>query len=155
MSLFNRFFVIRIAVTAAVSLVSAAFAQTADPASSVKHADIQRAADLLNLMRTVLDPNPNPVIASPEERAVSGKTTADPASPVAMTVPVVIMPDIAIPGEESGKQDKVDNIRTEGPDQPVVVDSPSKTGEDDSDPYPPFYYVSFFGEYVPYFDGWY
>ena len=155
MSLFNRFFVIRIAVTAAVSLVSAAFAQTADPASSVKHADIQRAADLLNLMRTVLDPNPNPVLASPEERAVSGKTTADPASPVAMTVPVVIMPDIAIPEEESGKQDKVDNIRTEGPDQPVVVDSPSKTGEDDSDPYPPFYYVSFFGEYVPYFDGWY
>ena len=156
MSLFNRFFAIGIAVTTEASLVSAAFAQTADTASANTHGGIQRAADIVNLMRTVLDPNPAPVLVSPAERVVSGKTTADPTSPVAKTVPVVIMPDIALPEEGSGKPDKT-KILTEEPAQPAVAVADSKKDADgaDSEQYPPFSYVFFFGEYVPYFDGWY
>lgn len=155
MSLFNRFFVIRVTVTAAVSLVSTAFAQTADSASADVNSDMQRTADLVNLMRTVLDPNPAPLLASPAERAVSGKTTSDPASPVATTVPVVTMPDIEVPEEEPGEPDKNDT-GSEKPAQPAVVDSSSKKADkNDADDYPPFYYVFFFGEYVPYFEGWF
>ena len=87
MSLINRSFVIPVAVAAAACLVSAAFAQTAGSASTPARDKIQRAADLVNLMRTVLDPNPAPLLASPAERAVSGRTSADPASPVVTTVP--------------------------------------------------------------------
>lgn len=155
MSLFNRFFVIRIAVTAAVSLASAAFAQIADSTAD-KHDDIQRATDLMNLMRTVLDPNPAPLLASPAERAVSAKTTADPASLIATTIPIVIMPNIEIPEEESGQPDKSDTD-TQEPAQPAAAVSSSKKDADetDSDDCPPFSYVFFFGEYVPYFEGWY
>lgn len=156
MNAINRFFAIGIAVTAEVSFVTAAFAQTADTASANTYGEIQRTADIVNLIRTVLDPNPAPVLVSPEERAVSGKTTADPASPVATTLPVVTMPDIGLPEEESDKQDKT-GTRTEAPAQPAVVVSSSTRDADgaDSEQYPPFYYVFFFGEYVPYFDGWY
>lgn len=156
MSLFNRFFVIRIAVTAAVSLASAAFAQTADSASADKHDDIQRTADLVNLMRTILDPNPAPVLTSPAERAVSGKTSTDPASPVATTVPVVIMPNIEIPEEKSGQPDKSDTDTQEPAQSAAAVSSSKKDADEtDSDDCPPFYYVFFYGDYVPYFEGWY
>ena len=155
MSLFSRAFAIRIAVTAAAGLVPAAFAQTADAGTTPAHGDIQRAADLVNLMRTVLDPNPAPVLASPAERAVSGKTTVDPASSVATTIPVVIMPDIETPEEESGEPDKAD-AGTEKPASAAEDASRKKDAdEDDSDEYPPFSYVFFFGEYVPYYKGWY
>ncbi len=156
MSLINRTFAFGIAVTVAAGLVSAAFAQTADATSAVAPGDIQRTADLVNLMRTVLDPNPAPVLAFPEERAVSGKTASSPVASIATTVPVVIMPDIETPEEKTREPGKV-GTRTQEPAQPAVVVSTSKrnAGEDDSDQYPPFYYVFFFGEYVPYFDGWY
>lgn len=156
MGVFNRFFAIGIAVAAEVCLLPAALAQTADTAAADSHGEIQRTADLVNLLRTVLDPNPAPVLVSPEERTVSGKTTADPASPVATTLPVVTMPDIALPEEESGKPDKTGPL-TEEPAQLAAVVSSSKKDADeaDSEPYPPFSYVFFFGEYVPYFDGWY
>ena len=146
----GRTFAIRIAVTAAAAVMSAASAQSPD-ADAVS---MQRTADLVNLMRTILDPAPAPVLVSPAERAVSGKTTADPASPVATTVPVVTMPDIELPEEESDKQDKTG---TEAPAKPAVVVSSSTRDADgtDSEQYPPFSYVFFFGEYVPYFDGWY
>lgn len=156
MSLIDKSSVICIAVTAA-SLVSAAFAQApaADAAPADLHDGLQRTADLVNLMRTVFDANPAPVLVSPAERAVSGKTTVDPASPVATTVPVVIMPDIEVPEEESGEPDKADP-GTEKPAQPAATASRKKdAGEDDPDEYPPFSYVFFFGEYVPYYRGWY
>ena len=64
MSSINKSFVISIAVATAACLVSAAaFAQTAGPASTAARNDILRTADLVNLMRTVLDPNPAPVLA--------------------------------------------------------------------------------------------
>lgn len=155
MSLIHKTFTVPIAVTAAAYLVSAAFAQTAAPASTAAHGDIQRAADLVNLMRTVLDPNPAPVLASPAERAVSGKTTADPASSLAMTVPVVTMPDIEIPEEVPKESDKADSD-TEKPAQPAADTSREKDADgDDSDTNPPLYYVFFYGDYVPYFRGWY
>ena len=156
MSLFNRIFVICIAAMCTAGLVSAAFAQTSDTASGNERGNMQRTADLVNLMRTILDPNPAPVLASPAERAVSGKTTADPASPVATTVPVVTMPDIEPPEEESGEPDKVDT-GTGKPAQSAVAASASKKDADETDPapYPPFYYVFFYGEYVPFFEGWY
>ncbi len=156
MSLFNRIFVICIAAMCTAGLVSAAFAQTFDTASGNERGNMQRTADLVNLMRTILDPNPAPVLASPAERAVSGKTTADPASPVATTVPVVTMPDIEPPEEESGEPDKVDT-GTGKPAQSAVAASASKKDADETDPapYPPFYYVFFYGEYVPFFEGWY
>ena len=154
MSLFNRIFVICIAAMCTAGLVSAAFAQTSDTASGNERGNMQRTADLVNLMRTILDPNPAPVLASPAERAVSGKTTADPASPVATTVPVVTMPDIEPPEEESGEPDKVDT-GTGKPAQSAVAASASKKDADETDPapYPPFYYVFFYGEYVPFFVG--
>ena len=156
MNLFNRVFAVCITVTAEVCLVTAAFAQSVGTTAANAHGDIQRAADIMNLIRTVLDPNPTPVLVSPEERAVSGKTTADPASPIATTLPVIIMPDIVHPEEKSGKPDKA-APGAEEPAQPAVVVSSSKRDADgaDSEQDPPFSYVFFFGEYVPYFEGWY
>ena len=155
MSLINKSFVIRTAVMAAACLVSTVFAQTAGPASTIARGDIQRTADLVNLMRTILDPNPAPVLASPAERAVSGRTTADPASPVAATVPVVIMPDIEIPEEDSQVPDEI-AARTEKPAQPSA-DASRKKDADEADPDtdPPLYYMLFYGDYVPYYSGWY
>ena len=157
MSLINRVFAFGIAVTTATGLMSAAFAQTADATLTVDHDVILRTADLVNLMRTVLDPNPAPVLTSPAERAVSGKTTTDPASFIASTAPVVIMPDIEKTEEESRKPDKADT-GTKEPAQPAATANSPRildADEDDFDQYPPFYYVFFFGDYVPYFDGWY
>jgi len=156
MSPINRSFAIHIAVTAAC-IVSAAFAQTSGPAPTPARDDIQRAADLMNLMRTVLDPNPAPVLASPAERAVSGRTTSDPASPVATTVPVVIMPDIEIPEEDAKGPDKA-GTGTEKPAQPSEADASRKKDAGKAEPDtedPPLYYVFFYGDYVPYYSGWY
>ena len=156
MSSFIRIFVISIAVTAAASLVPAAFAQTPGAAAAEKRSDIQRAADFVNLMRTVLDPNPDPVLVSPAERAVSGKTTADPASSLATTVPVVTMPDIEVPEEKSVEPDTHETAAQEPSQFGAAVPSSKKDADEaDSDDYPPFSYVFFFGEYVPYFEGWY
>jgi len=155
MSLINRSFAIPVAVTVAACLASAAFAQTSGSVSATARGDIQRAADLVNLMRTVLDPNPAPVLASPAERAVSSRTTADPASPVATTVPVVIMPDIETPEEDPQEPEKAVTV-TEKPAQPAA-DASRKKDADDADPDtdPPLYYVFFYGDYVPYYNGWY
>ena len=156
MSLINRSFVIPVAVAAAACLVSAAFAQTAGSASTPARDKIQRAADLVNLMRTVLDPNPTPLLASPAERAVSGRTSADPASPVVTTVPVVIMPDIEVPEEDAEKPDDA-AAKTEKPAQPSEADASREKNADeaDSNTNPPLYYMLFYGDYVPYYSGWY
>ena len=78
MSLFNRIFAIGIAVTAEASLVTAAFAQTAGTASANAHGDIQRTADLVNLLQdesnrgTVTS---NGKSSAPAANAYDGKNT--------------------------------------------------------------------------------
>ena len=57
MSLFSRIFAICIAVTAAASLVPAAFAQTASEETRDVHGELQRTADFVNLMRSVFAPD--------------------------------------------------------------------------------------------------
>ena len=155
MKINGRTFAIRIAVTAAAAVMSAASAQTPD-ADAVS---MQRTADLVNLMRTILDPAPAPVLVSPAERAVSGKTSADPASPVVAATPVVILPDIVLPDSETDAPEEI-VIVTEAPAQSAAKATVARKKDDsdtDSDPdeYPPFSYVFFFGEYVPYFNGWF
>ena len=151
MKMTGRTFAIRIAVTAAAAVMSAASAQTPDAES------MQRTADLVNLMRTILDPAPAPVLVSPAERAVSGKTTADPASPVVAATPVVILPDIILPDSEADAPEDIVKA-TEAPIQPAAKAAVTQKKDDsnsDPDEYPPFSYVFFFGEYVPYYDGWF
>ena len=122
MRLFKRTF----AICAATALLApAAFALDSDVSSAEKETGLQRTADIVNLMRSVFDPNPAPVLVSPAERAVAGKTSAGSGAAVVKTVPVVIMPDIARPEEESGKPDKA-GARIEEPAQPAVVVSSSK-----------------------------
>ena len=145
----GRTFAIRIAVTAAAAVMSAASAQTPDAES------MQRTADLVNLMRTILDPAPAPVLVSPAERAVSGKTSADPASPVLASAPVVILPDIVFPDSAADAPEDIVKV-TEAPAQSAAKATATRK-KDDSDPdeYPPFSYVFFFGDYVPYYNGWF
>ncbi len=153
MKMNGRTFAIRIAVTAAAAVMSAASAQTPDAES------MQRTADLVNLMRTILDPAPAPVLVSPAERAISGKTSADPVSPVVAATPVVILPDIVLPDSETDAPEEI-VIVTEAPAQSAAKATAARkkdAADTDSDPdeYPPFSYVFFFGEYVPYFNGWF
>lgn len=153
MKINGRTFAIRIAVTAAAAVMSAASAQTPDAES------MQRTADLVNLMRTILDPAPAPVLVSPAERAVSGKTSADPASPVVAATPVVILPDIVLPDSETDAPEELVKV-TEAPAQSAAKATAARkkdAADTDSDPdeYPPFSYVFFFGEYVPYYNGWF
>ena len=159
MGVFNRAFAIRIAATAAAAVMSAAFAQAQIPgeAPAAAHGDLQRTADLVNLMRTVFDPAPAPVLVSPADRAVSGKTSADPASPVVAATPVVILPAIAVP--DAAKQEKAE-ARTEPPPRPdATADDTRKkdapAAKPDTDQPPEFYYAFFFGDYVPYYNGWF
>lgn len=153
MKMNGRTFAIRIAVTAAAAVMSAVSAQTPDAVS------MQRTADLVNLMRTILDPAPAPVLVSPAERAVSGKTSADPASPVVAATPVVILPDIVLPDSETDAPKELVKV-TEAPAQSAAKATAARkkdAADTDSDPdeYPPFSYVFFFGEYVPYYNGWF
>ena len=153
MKITGRTFAMRIAVTAAAAVMSAVSAQTPDAES------MQRTADLVNLMRTILDPAPAPVLVSPAERAVSGKTSADPASPVVAATPVVILPDIVLPDSETDAPEELVKV-TEAPAQSAAKATAARkkdAADTDSDPdeYPPFSYVFFFGEYVPYYNGWF
>ena len=151
MKMTGRTFAIRIAVTAAAAVMSAASAQTPDAVS------MQRTADLVNLMRSILDPAPAPVLVSPAERAVSGKTTADPASPVVAATPVVILPDIVLPDSEADAPEDIVKV-TEAPAQSAAKATATRKQDDsdtDPDEYPPFSYVFFFGDYVPYYNGWF
>ena len=155
MSLFSRIFAICIAVTTVASFLPSAFAQTASAGTTDVHGELQRTADFVNLMRSVFAPDQPPVLVSPAERAVVEKQASQDASPIATTVPVVIMPDIVIPESDVGKPDEM-NTDTDDPPQPASVISGEKdSGKADSDEYPPFSYIFFFGEYVPYYRGWY
>ncbi len=145
---------------AALSLSSAVFAQ-ASPEE--EYVDLRGVADLVNLLRTVVDPSSSPVLSSPVERAISAQivpSTSVAAGPQVVTVkPTVILPDIEIPDEDSdAPESTVAETKREEPDPAVAKTLPlvsSAADDDDPDVYPAFRYVFFFGEYVPYFDGWY
>ncbi len=117
-----------------------------------------RTADLVNLLRMVMDPSPSPVLASPADRAVSirtGQTPVGSASPQVVTVlPDVILPAIEVPEEDADVAD--DSVVETKPDDPAPVRVVIAPGEEFySDKHPPFHYAFFFGEYVPYYKGWY
>lgn len=157
-------------IAAAFFAPAATFAQDTDtdididlPEVEFPAENLRRAADLVNLMRGVFNPEPDPVLPSPAERAVSGKPVRKATSVpqvVVKTVPVVTVPEITVPDEES-EPDKTKTVAKAEPDksaQTAASASNKKTSGDDvdySDEIPPFSYAFFFGEYVPYFEGWY
>ena len=143
-----------IAVGMLVGTVFLAPAASAQSSPNKEDIDLSGVADIVNLLRMVVDPSPSPVLSSPVERAVSGQavpSTSVSAGPRVITVkPTVTLPDIVIPEEKS--------------DVPVVVAAETESKEDEtavaktlprasttddadgSDTDPPFYYVFFFGE---------
>lgn len=170
MKAFRNMCAVRAAVVAAAFLAPAMFAEDLDtdidmdlPEVEVPAESLRRAADLVNLMRGVFNPEPDPVLASPAERAVSGKPVRKANSApqvIVKTVPVVTVPEITVPDEES-EPDKPATAAKAEPDksaQTAVSATKKQTSgneADYSDEIPPFYYAFFFGEYVPYFEGWY
>ena len=99
-------------LAAIVSLSTAAFAQTSPKSVPEDEADrLLGVADLVNLLRTVVDPSPSPVLSSPVERAVSGQVVPSAsvsAGPRVITVrPAVTLPDIVIPDEDTDAPDAV------------------------------------------------
>ena len=160
LSAFARNCGVAVVLFAAVLFAPTVFAQT-NPNQEDEYVDLRGVADLVNLLRTVVDPSPSPVLSSPVDRAVSGK--AVPPSPVTagprvVTVkPTVTLPDIEIPDEDSDAPDTVvAETKQEAPEPAAAVSTPrSSAADDEPDVYPTFQYVFFFGEYVPYFDGWY
>lgn len=155
MNISSRTFAIRITVSAAAFFAAACFAQESDAPAGERGNGLQRTADLVNLMRAVFAPDQAPVLVSPAERAVAEKQASQGASPVVTTAPVVIMPDIVVPESDAGEPDEADTD-TDDPPQPVATASRKQdSGEADPDTYPPFRYAFFFGEYVPYYEGWF
>ena len=156
MRFFNRAFAI---CTAAALLAPAMYAQNPGGSAAEEENGLQRTADLVNLMRTVFDPNPSPVLVSPAERAVAGKTSAGSNAAVVKTVPVVIMPDIVIPESVADSGANADaNTDADDPPCPAVTAARKKNTDGDdseSDDYPPYSYAFFFGDYVPYYRGWF
>ena len=145
----------------AVSLVPTVFAQE-QPDDSPRKVDadaLLRTADLVNLLRTIMAPSPSPVLASPADRVVSVRTeqpvsAAKSAPRVVAVMPDVILPDIEVPEEDADVAD--DGTVEPQQSEPAPVQVIIAPGEDFySDKIPPFRYVFFFGDYVPYYRGWY
>ena len=150
--------VVVVMLVAALFLSTAAFAQTPPEDET---ADLLGVADLVNLLRTVVDPSSSPVLSSPVERAVSGQavpSTSVAAGPRVVTVrPTVTLPDIVIPDEDTDAPDAVAAETEPKESEPAVTKKIPRASamDDDSDMHPPFYYVFFFGDYVPYYNGWF
>ena len=158
MSIFNRTFAPCIIVFAAAVFAPAVFAQEAGVSAADSGRGLQRTADILNLVRAVFAPDQAPVLVSPAERAVVEKQqTSRDASPIVTTVPVVIMPDIVVPESDADEPDEANtDTDTDDPPRPDSAISKEKdSGKTAPGQYPPFSYVFFFGEYVPYYRGWY
>ena len=142
----------------AVFFAPAAFAQTSPEDEVV---DLSGVADLVNLLRMVVDPSPSPVLSSPAERAVSGQAVPSASvttGPRVVTVrPTVILPDIVLPEEETDAPDAVAVEPERKEAEPPVAKSLPRASSADAvpDADPPFYYVFFYGDYVPYFNGWF
>ena len=150
-----------IAVGMLVGTVFLAPAASAQSSPKEEDIDLSGVADIVNLLRMVVDPSSSPVLSSPVERAVSGQSvlpSSVSAGPQVVTFrPIVTLPDIVIPEEESDVP-VVAAAETEPKDfEPAVAKTlPRASAADDddgSDTNPPFYYVFFFGEYVPYYKG--
>ena len=143
---------------AAVFLAPAAFSQTS-LSPEEEEVDLLGVADLVNLLRTVVDPSPSPVLSSPVERAVSGKavpSAANSSGPrVVMVRPTVTLPDIVVPDADTDAPEAAvaENVQKEA--EPAVAAAVPATIAEDDDSHPPFYYAFFFGDYVPYYKGWF
>ena len=152
------------AAVAAAGLLCPVFAQDMEE-QTVPDSGLRRAADIVNLLRGVFAPDPAPVLASPAERAVSVRqagTSADSNSrpSVVTTIPVVTMPDIVIPDSDASPSNEPDTAvaRTVPNDKVKKADEQKNVSDDDDaddNTHPSFYYAFFFGEYVPYYNGWF
>ena len=159
-SAFRHVHGLAVVMFAAVLFSPAVFAQTGP---EEEYVDLLGVADIVNLLRTVVDPSSSPVLSTPVERAVSAQAVppaADSAGPrVVMVRPTVILPDIDIPDEDSDAPESVAaETKREEPEPAASKTLPRARATDDDDGpdiYPTFQYVFFFGDYVPYFDGWY
>ena len=125
MKTLNKTLAIGAAVTAAVILTPAAFAQGPHHGPPRPSNGIQLAADIVNLVRAVFEPRPAPVIVAPRERVVETKVVTTP--PVVTTTPTVV---------------------TTTPATTIVTGAVTTT-------IPEYTYGYYYGEYVPYYEGWF
>ena len=116
MKTFKKTFVIGAAIVAAAILAPAAFAQGRHGPPPRPSNGIQLAADIVNLVRAVIEPRPAPVIVAPRERIIT-------TTPVITTTPTVVTT----------------------PTTTTVV----------TEAIPEYSYSYYFGEYVPYYEGWF
>ena len=122
----NRTLAIGAAFTAAVILTPAAFAQGPHGAPPPRPSNgIQLAADIVNLVRAVIEPRPAPVIVKPAPTVVEKTVVVEKPVVVASTPKVVT----ATPGT-------------------VIVTGAEEVG------IPEYSYVLYGEEYIPYYDGW-
>jgi len=163
MSAFQKMCILCATAAAAAGFLCPGFAQDME-GQTVPDSSLRRAADIVNLMRGVFAPDPAPVLASPAERAVSVRragASADSNSrpSVVTTIPVVTMPDIVIPDSDASPNNVPDTaVAKTMPNDTVKKNDEQKKFSDDDDAdetHPSFYYAFFFGEYVPYYNGWF
>ncbi len=161
MKTLNRTLAIGAALAAAAILVpAAAFAQGPHGAPPPRpNNGVQLAADIVNLVRTVIEPRPAPVIVAPRERVVTTRVitttpvvttapvvTTTPAT-VITTTPVVTAPVVTTPVVTAP-------VVTTTP-ATVVTTTPATVVVTGATTIPEYSYSFFYGEYVPYFEGWF
>ena len=122
----NRTLAIGAAFTAAVILAPATFAQGPHGGPPPRPSNgIQLAADIIKLVRAVIEPRPAPVIVKPEPAVVEKTVVVEKPVVVASTQQVVT----ATPGT-------------------VIVTGAEEAG------IPEYSYILYGEEYIPYYDGW-
>ena len=150
MKTINKSIAIGAAFTAAVILVPAA-AHAGPPPPPRPSNGIQLAADIVNLVRAVIEPRPAPVVvAPPAERTVTTKVVT--STPVVTTTPVVVE---TVPAETAPVVVETVPVVTTTPATTIVTGATKVTEVTEVVTVPEFTYTYFYGQYVPYYDGWY
>ena len=137
MKTLNKTLAIGAAVTAAVILTPAAFAQGPHHGPPPRPSNgIQLAADIVNLVRAFFEPRPAPVIVAPPERVVETK--------VVTTTPVVTTPTVVT---TTPAVTTTPVVVTTTPTTEIVTETVTTI--------PEYSYGYYCGEYVPYYEGWF
>ena len=143
MKTLNKTLAIGAALTAAVILTPAAFAQGPHHGPPRPSNGIQLAADIVNLVRAVFEPRPAPVIVTPRERVVETKVVT--TAPVVTTTPVVTATPTVVTTTPVVTPTPV--VVTTTPTTAVVTETVTTI--------PEYSYGYYCGEYVPYYEGWF
>ncbi len=160
MKTLNRTLAIGAAITAAAILVpAAAFAQGPHGAPPPRpNNGVQLAADIVNLVRTVIEPRPAPVFVAPRERAVTTRVvTATPVvtttSATVVTTPATVVTTPATVVTTTPVVTTPATVVTAP--ATVVTTTPGTVVVTGATTIPEYSYSFFYGEYVPYFEGWF